>query len=443
MMSIINNSMLISMKQLLVTCSLLFFLVQPAILFAAPSLLLSEIDGKQTATMDEPEALPVTYAPNLNLLKQLRQEKVAELNLPVGSSIVLFKLKKQYIRDQIVTWQGSDASGNIQMVFTMGINHLYGRVTSAQGVFVYTPDPLTGNIMVKQLDPADEVELDNDYLPVPDGRFPMQAPIPAPDAVASADADDGSRIDVMVLYTNGMAAAHPGSAINTRVQFLVDQANQSFDNSNINTLFNLVHTQEVTYPDDSVGDMNEALDDLTDNSGAFTGVEALRTTYGADQVVLLRRFVDEGCGLAWLAKVSSPRNAYAVVHDGSKTDGSGFYCSDLTYVHEIGHNLGCAHDRDHAGISGRYDYSYGYQNPQEIFRTVMSYNCAGGCPRISHFSNPDVLYGGQPTGVDYTAVDSADNARDINLTSIEMAAYRQEIAGETIPILAPVYLLLL
>ena len=442
-MNILNDSMSAGMKSFLVTCSFLFFLLQSPILFAAPSLLLLEIDAKQTTTMDLPEGISATYAPNLDLLKQLRQEKVAELNLPVGRSIVLFKLKKQYIRDQIVTWQGSDASGNIQMVFTMGINHLYGRVTSVQGVFVYAPDPLTGNIIVKQLDPADEVELDNDYLPVPDERLPMQAPVPAPDTVAAADADDGSRIDVMVLYTNGLAAAHPGSSINTRIQFLVDQANKSFDNSNINTMFNLVHTQEVTYPDDSVGGMDEALDDLTDNRGVFVGVEALRTTYGADQVVLLRRYVVEGCGYAWVLKSSSPRYAYAVVHDGSKTDGSGFYCSDLTYTHEIGHNLGCAHDRAHAGVSGRYSYSYGYQNPQGTFRTLMSYNCAGDCLRISHFSNPDVLYGGQPTGIVHTAADSADNARTINLTRIEMAAYRQEIAGETIPILAPIYLLLL
>ena len=73
----------------------------------------------------------------------------------------------------------------------------------------------------------------------------------------------------------------------------------------------------------------------------------------------------------------------------------------------------------------------------------MAYDCAGGCPRVSHFSNPDVLYNGQPTGIDHTAADSADNARTINQTRFEMAAYRQEVAKETKPILAPVYLLLL
>ncbi len=102
----------------------------------------------------------------------------------------------------------------------------------------------------------------------------------------------------MVLYTNGMAAANPGDQINTRIQYLLDQGNTSFSNSNISTQFNLVHSAVVSYTDDSAGGMEEALDDLTDNLGVFAGLEDLRTTHGADQVVLLRQYVDEGCGLA-------------------------------------------------------------------------------------------------------------------------------------------------
>ncbi len=188
--------------------------------------------------------------------------------------------------------------------------------------------------------------------------------------------------------------------------------------------------------------MDEALDDLTDNIGVFNGVEALRTTHGADQVVLLRQYVDEACGLAWLLSGNSPQYAYAVVHDGSKTDGSGWYCSDLTYTHEVGHNLGCAHDRDNSNNSGRFNYSYGYQAPDESFRTVMAYDCPGDCPRVTHFSISDVLYGGLPTGIDYTESDSADNARTINQTCIEMAAYRQEISEAVNPTMAPIFLLL-
>jgi hypothetical protein len=173
--------------------------------------------------------------------------------------------------------------------------------------------------------------------------------------------------------------------------------------------------------------MGEALDDLTDNIGVFENVENLRTEYGADQVTLLRRFVDEGCGLAWLPRYDNADLAYAVVHDGTKTDGSGYYCSDLAYDHEIGHNFGCAHDRAHTGSSGRYPYSYGYQDPDEKFRTVMSSNCPTGCIQIEYFSNPDLTYMGDPVGIAYPNLNSADNARTINQTRVGMAGYRDEV----------------
>jgi hypothetical protein len=122
--------------------------------------------------------------------------------------------------------------------------------------------------------------------------------------------------------------------------------------------------------------------------------------------------------------------AYAVVHDGDKTDGSGYYCPDLTYVHEIGHNLGCKHDRANAGAgSGRFDYSYGYQSPTQNFRTVMAYDCTNGCPRIPNFSNPNIQYQGEATGVVDTAANSADNAKTINQTRVEMANYRAAVVS--------------
>jgi hypothetical protein len=221
---------------------------------------------------------------------------------------------------------------------------------------------------------------------------------------------------------SALGAAHPGNQINTFIQNLIDQSNQVLSNSAISTQFNVVHTEIVTYPDDN--SMQEALEDLTNNVDVFSHVEDLRTVHGADQVTLLRQYVDEGCGMAWVLNSSSPRSAYAVVHVGNKTDGSGYYCSDFTYVHEIGHNLGCAHDRANASVTGRYEYSYGYQSPTATFRTVMAYNCLGDCPQLPYFSNPDLQYNGESLGVLHTAGNSADNARTINQTRVEMANYR-------------------
>jgi hypothetical protein len=43
--------------------------------------------------------------------------------------------------------------------------------------------------------------------------------------------DDGSVIDVMILYTDGMAGAHPGGQIHTRMQYLIDLAKVSYNNN--------------------------------------------------------------------------------------------------------------------------------------------------------------------------------------------------------------------
>jgi hypothetical protein len=104
----------------------------------------------------------------------------------------------------------------------------------------------------------------------------------------------------------------------------------------------------------------------------------------------------------------------------------------------MGHNMGAHHDRANASGSGAYPYSYGYQAPDKAFRTIMAYNCSSpGCPRVNYWSNPDVLYGGQPMGVVYTAPNSADNRRTLNNTALTVANFRASCAPATPTLSAP------
>jgi hypothetical protein len=418
-------------------------LLMPITLQAAPLLLSpkNDLNSLNKATAQD-QTITSFYSLNPETVAQLWHGDINSLTLPVNGQDVEFHQKERIVRKKNVTWRGVDDSGYITVLLTLGQDHVYGQISGQFGVISIASNSTelaakdtesSGLVDVKLLDPSKEVEIDDGALVPPEAGSANQKQKEQSLSNTTA-AEDGSRIDVMVLYTNGMAAAYPGDQINTRIQYLIDQGNLSFSNSQINTQFNLVHSAMVIYTDDSTGDMDEALDDLTNNTGVFSNVEALRTTYGADQVVLLRRFVDEGCGLAWIHQSSRPDLAYAVVHNGFKTDNSGYYCSDLTYAHEIGHNLGCMHDRDHAGLStGRYSYSYGYQSPTKSFRTVMSYDCPGGCPRITNFSNPAIQYGGEATGVFYTAANSADNARTINQTRVDMANYREAVIWTVTP----------
>jgi hypothetical protein len=363
-------------------------------------------------------------------LRALASNRLDKVIISVIEGDVIFHKTSQKIRNKTATWTGQDKTGRTQVLLTLGDGHFFAKVVSGNKTILFKPAGTDNRAISYIVDKSFEVPLVDDDVP---------AFVESQEHFRGAQsADDGSRIDVMVLYTNGMAAAYPDSEIETRIQHLVDQANLALTNSNINTQFNLVHTEQVNYPDDSDGGMGQALEELTNNTGVFSNVENLRTVYGADQVTLLRRFVDEGCGMAWLTDSDYAGFAYAVVHDGSKTDGSGSYCSDLSYVHEIGHNLGCAHDRDHTSGTGRFSYSYGYNEPTGRFHTLMSYGCLNSyvCPEIEYFSNPDVTYNGDPTGIADPSPNSADNARTINQTRVSMAGYRAEVQP-TITVVSP------
>jgi hypothetical protein len=77
-------------------------------------------------------------------------------------------------------------------------------------------------------------------------------------------------------------------------------------------------------------------------------------------------------------------------------------------VHEIGHLLGARHVRSIDANEPPFAYAHGYANGSK-WRDIMSYKeSCGGCLRIPYFSNPRIMYKGEPTG---TA--AANNARVI------------------------------
>ena len=90
-----------------------------------------------------------------------------------------------------------------------------------------------------------------------------------------------------------------------------------------------------------------------------------------------------------------------------------------TFAHEIGHVMGATHDIEAAPGNG-YNHGYRHQPAQgDRWRTILAYDCAGGCSRLNYYSSPNRYYNGAPMG------DSkADNTRTLKENKDRVAATR-------------------
>ena len=229
----------------------------------------------------------------------------------------------------------------------------------------------------------------------------------------------------MVVYTGDVASTSAGIA--AEIQSAIDVTNLSYANSSINQRLRLVHTQEVVYVES--GNAITDLACIINIDGCLDQIHTLRDTYGADLVCLLVENGGGGCGRARQMQTVSntfESNAFSVVVRNCAV-------GNLSFAHEIGHNMGAAHDRANVGVDGAYPYSYGYQDPGGSWRTIMSYSCPGGCTRLQYWSNPDAMRAGVPMGVPEGQPESADNRKALNNTAFTVANFRTSVASPTIP----------
>lgn len=247
---------------------------------------------------------------------------------------------------------------------------------------------------------------------------------PAPPSADTPLADDGDAVDVMVVYTTLARNAAGGEAqIQALVREGVALTNQAYANSGIRQRLRLVYAGLIAYTESGV--MDTDLERVTNPADGFMDdVHALRDRFGADIVSLWTNTSDSSAGLAWLNTTQSTsfaRRAFNVCLRSQAV-------ANLTFPHELGHNMGAAHDRANSSGNALFPYSFGFQQnaTTPYYRTVMAYSCSAGinCPRVPYFSNPDARYAGSATGVDASSPRSADNRRTFNESAQWTANFR-------------------
>ncbi|BBM84853.1 M12 family metallo-peptidase [Candidatus Uabimicrobium amorphum] len=214
-------------------------------------------------------------------------------------------------------------------------------------------------------------------------------------------------IDILVAYTP--SAASTSGNISSLIKLAVTESNQSYRNSGIDIKLRLVHTYRTNYRES--GDFNTDLSRFRNkNDGHMDEVHSRRDQHRADICVLIVNN-KQYCGLAYV--YASAQSAFAAVHYDCAT---GYY----SFAHEIGHLQGARHNPENDSSSQPFAYGHGYQDPGRKWRTIMAYNCPGGCKRINHWSNPAKKNSGKVMGTS----SRHNNARVLNTSANRMSSFR-------------------
>ncbi|USN98271.1 MAG: hypothetical protein H6810_08790 [Phycisphaeraceae bacterium] len=234
-----------------------------------------------------------------------------------------------------------------------------------------------------------------------------------------AGLEDGSTIDILVLYTTQAADANGGPAgIESKILAGRDELNTAMTDSLVPTQFRVVHMEEVTFGQS--GSMGTQLAQLRDPAdGVLDDAHDLRDLYKAD-IVMLVISAGDVCGIANIGvgpgSTPTPENAFGVVAATCMT------APASAFAHEVGHVMGLLHGyEENPCTNGGSRFGKGYEAPDLSFQSVMG---VGAAPRVLRFSNPDVEYNAQPTGVPIGDDQAADSAAALMLAAPIVAQYR-------------------
>lgn len=343
---------------------------------------------------------------NFAALAQAEEGAEIALPLPNGQTEVAIVTRRELDQDGFLQIQGvsrMDGSGSPTVV-TVGKDAVFGTVMSngneyqivtRQGKTQIVDPTAAGWNRVRGPDHVDAGDVSE---PKEAAGLTLKAPvapaapvIPVPLAAGKID----TTITVFMTYSASYVTQWGTEAVaRTRLSNLIQVANSAYANSGTGIAFKIVGWAKVAQGDTTP---QVVLPAMRGDTGAFKGVAALRKTAGGAMTVFFAPFntttsSTNTCGLAYvpgggaggmsLFNAQVGTSLFAALNDGQA---NGYYCEMLSLAHELGHNLGNAHDKANSSFAGAFSYSYG-KGISGQFGTVMSYIS----PRVALFSSPQL-----------------------------------------------------
>lgn len=233
--------------------------------------------------------------------------------------------------------------------------------------------------------------------------------------LASAKTGGNGRVDVLFLY--GTDVSSPGSIASA----VVSDLNDSLSNSGLASNYEFVVADVQSIGDDfDAVDKEVLIYEMINRDPPFDDLMSDRMFEANADIAVLLISTDPGMPdfgrVGGIAAVFNSESPFAITTDD-------YAVGDLTGPHEIGHVLDGRHENYPSGTN------IGHTHSACSWQTIMGgyVNCSftglpPTTPRIEHFSNLNVSYSGDPTGV--TAV--SNMAAHLANTMIDASSWRDD-----------------